>query len=853
MTPERDRYQAVLESLADGADVDWAALESSAVTSKDRQRYKNLRLVARVAELHRTLTLDEDDVVAPVARERDFPSALSSPWGHLHLGERIASGAYGEIYVAHDSRLNRNVALKILRRGAAGGGHSLDQLLVEARTLAKVRHENVVTIHGAEVRDGRVGLWMDLIHGQTLEAWLQSHGTMGAGEVSALGVAVCRAVAAVHSAGLVHADIKAQNVMRENGGRLVLMDFGAGRAQGAAAANVAGTPMYLAPEVLAGGPPTPRSDIYSVGVLLFHLLTGAYPCTADDLDALRAAHANASRVWLRDVRPDLPDSLIAGIERALAPDPAQRFTSAGEMENALAGVSQQPAPPPPIPLPARLVGFATAAAAFLAVVAALIVWSRVTESKKGIVLSEVRSIGILPMRDLTDSAVPEHFVDGLTDELIATLGQVSGLTIKPAPRPDSGDMQSLARALNVDALLDTTLSRGDNESGPPHLRVRAKLIAAASQSLLWSSPAYDRPRGATLELPGLLASSIATAVHAPVSPAQASRMSTRRQTDPAAEDAYLQGVAHLDQYGGGDAEAARDAFKRALERDQNDPRAHAGLAQAYLQLGVSGDKTLTEAGTDALAEINQALAIDQESPEAHALLGYLRFNYHWDWSDAEREYLRSLNSNPNYVFARVMYADTLAGLHRFDEAVSQAKTAKDLAPGSGAAARRYAVILYYKRDLDGADRALDEAERIDPSNAGLPLLRARFAETRGRFEEALRTTTIALERAGGRSRSLRVQQLQQEALAGHREEALAGLRALEAEDAAHGRRVAPRDRAYIYLALGDRQRALELLSQAVDERDSRVIWLGVDPRLDALRGDPRFQRLLKVVGLPVQP
>jgi eukaryotic-like serine/threonine-protein kinase len=298
MNPERDRYEALLESLADGADVDWAALETASTTSAERRRYRNLRLVARVAELHRTLTLEDDDLFAPADHLRDVPTGPPSVWGHLQVRDRIASGAYGEIYVAHDPNLKRDVALKILRHGAASG-RSLEQLLTEARTLARVHHANVVTIHGADVRDGRAGLWMELVHGQTLESWLDKHGLMGSGEVSAAGIDVCRALAAVHGAGLVHGDIKAQNVMRESGGRIVLMDFGAGRAQGADTVGVAGTPLYLAPEVLAGEPPSPRSDIYSVGVLLFHLLTGAYPCDADDLESLRAPHPEGRRLRQR--------------------------------------------------------------------------------------------------------------------------------------------------------------------------------------------------------------------------------------------------------------------------------------------------------------------------------------------------------------------------------------------------------------------------------------------------------------------------------------------------------------------------------------------------------------------------
>ena len=322
MKPERVDYQALLESLADGVEVDWAALDTGATTDRDRRRYRNLRLVARVAELHRTLVVDDNEpTLRPSGPGR--PGSPGSPgsndgyllatpgtWGHLDVQERIAGGAFGDVYLARDPHLNREVALKLLRLDASTA-QPPDRLLDEARTLARVRHPNVVTVHGADVRDGRAGLWMEFVHGRTLESWVQTHGALGPGEAATLGVDLCRALAAVHSAGLVHGDVKTQNVMREDGGRTVLMDFGAGRVQGADVVALAGTPLYLAPEILAGGPATPRSDIYSLGVLLFHLLTRAYPYSAADLDGLRAAHADSSRAMLRDLRRTCPTSSCA--------------------------------------------------------------------------------------------------------------------------------------------------------------------------------------------------------------------------------------------------------------------------------------------------------------------------------------------------------------------------------------------------------------------------------------------------------------------------------------------------------------------------------------------------------------
>jgi len=844
MTPERDRYQAVLESLADGTSVDWAALESSAMTNADRRRCRSLRLVARVAELHRTLTLNGDDPSRSSAPEGVAVGAPAT-WGHLEIRDRLASGAYGEVYVAHDPRLNIDVALKLLRLPATGA--PIDQLLSEARTLAKVRHPNVVTIHGADVREGRAGLWMDLVHGQTLESWLHRHGKLGAGEASAIAVNVCHALAAVHSAGLVHGDVKAQNVMRETGGRIVLMDFGAGRVQGADAVGVAGTPTYVAPEVLAGGPPTPRSDIYSVGVLLFHLLTGAYPRTAVDLAELRAAHANGDRVWLRDLRADLPNHLVDAIERALDPDPAHRFATAGEMERAIAGVRAAAGIRRAFPL--------VAAGVFLALVTALLFWARPGPSRRGAVLTDVRAIGVLPMVDLTGAVLPEHFVDGLTDELLATLGEVRELTVKPAASAGQKELRpiaEIARALDVDAVLETTLSPARDAEGGSKFTVRARLIAAGTQGVVWTHE-FDRSRGTILELPGAIAGTVAQAVNAALTSRQSSRLSAPRQMQPAAEEAYLQGRAYLMQYGTKAFESALKQFERVLQLDATHAGAHSGAAVAYIRLGLDGGMAHARARAKAVREVWQALNTDPDLSEAYATLAHIRFIYDWEWPEAEREFQRAIELNPNSSYARIFYADDLAAMRRFDESLSQGEMARRLEPQSGAAARRYALFLYYKHDFAAAKHALDDARAIEPNNPGLPLLDSRVAEAAGRYEEALDLASRALELSGGGGVPLRVHQVRLQILTGHRREADEGLKSLEAEAAAGDIQLSARDRAYIHLAFGNIDQALNLFGRAVDERDPTVVWLGVDPRLDGLQHDPRFRELLSVIGIPLVP
>ncbi len=253
----------VADAILDGTPVDWGCLDSAGGAT-DQELIEQLKTLAAVKFVSR----------AAESEHRETPAS----WGHLQVLEPIGRGAFGEVFRAWDSRLDREVALKLLPADSAIVGSPPSSVIEEGRLLARVRHPNVVTIHGAERISGRIGLWMEFVKGRTLEQVLREGKRFSAKEVTRIGLELCRAVSAVHAAGLLHRDIKAQNVMVADDGRLVLMDFGTGRElDGTSESNVAGTPLYLAPEVLSGGAATERSDVYSIGVLMHHLLTGSYP------------------------------------------------------------------------------------------------------------------------------------------------------------------------------------------------------------------------------------------------------------------------------------------------------------------------------------------------------------------------------------------------------------------------------------------------------------------------------------------------------------------------------------------------------------------------------------------------
>lgn len=325
---DRDNLQSLTDSaarIADGEGVDWQAQRLAQPALQTG--LAGLERVARIASAWRGL-----GVVAPTeAEERgDAPLFL---WGDLEVRELLGEGSFGEVFRAFDPTLEREVALKL--RADDGDEVGARRALEEARRLAQVRHRHVLAVYGADVHDGRAGFWAELLRGETLERVLQQRGRLSAEEASLVGLDLVRALAAVHAQGLVHGDLKAANVMREEGGRIVLMDFGSAARAGSEPARLTGSPLTLAPEVLAGGAPTPASDLYALGALLFRLATSEHPIEATTLAELRDKAARGEHRSLRALRPDLPVHFVAALERALAADPAERFAEAGELESAL--------------------------------------------------------------------------------------------------------------------------------------------------------------------------------------------------------------------------------------------------------------------------------------------------------------------------------------------------------------------------------------------------------------------------------------------------------------------------------------------------------------------------------------
>ena len=854
MSAEPRRIDQLIESIADGGSVDWAALEASAADERERRLIGHLRLVAGVADVHRSTPTEE---LANSGTDWMQPGQAIPRWGRLLLVEKIGEGTFGEVYRSRDPWLDREVALKLLKPGTAGNVPT-SRILNEARTLARVRHPNVVTVHGADLHDGRVGLWMEFIRGRTLSTMVAAQGPLSAGEAAIIGQELCRALGAVHAVGLVHGDIKAQNVMRESGGRFVLMDFGAGQfvdGHRSAAMRAAGTPLYLAPEVLRGGHATIQSDIYALGVLLYWLVTGsypvgAYPVKATSIDDLKAAHARGERRRLRDARPDLPDAFVAAVERAVDPDPQRRFPTAGEMLPAVARVTAGG-------ISARIAAIRpeltqrtgrvrprqalVTAALVVALVGAFAYW-RATRSDSGVAYAGVQHVALMPLRGDADQ---QYFADGMTESLmqeLATLRSIRVLsrTSVDLARQKESTLPAIAKVLKADAILEGSVTTSGDR-----VRVNVRLIHAGSDTPVWIRT-FEEPLQQVFALQRTVARSVVEELEIGFAPLR--QAGKPRAVDSSAHDAYLRGRYLLRAGTPEDLRRAVSYFESAISKNPQFAEAHAAMAHAYL--GLAGGLTAVpreEGYRRARESVQEALRLDPELPDAHAVLGEIVFHRDWDWTTTEREYQRALAINPSLEFARVWYANFLAARQRTEQALEQLSEARRLDPLSPVPVAVTGAVLRYARRYEEALASYEQALAMQPTYLPARIGLARTLKAMGRFDEA-----ISLYRDVGRTLHvegfLLSEIAQAQAAAGRRSEALRTLAELRRASAA-GSIVTPDAYAYVYAHLGNRQAAFRWLDQAFETKAPEILWIAVDARIDPLRNDPRFGGYLAQLGL----
>jgi serine/threonine protein kinase/TolB-like protein len=737
--PSERLIDDLADAILDGSPIDWAAAESSsdgtaqllvgqlrvlaAVAAFAREDHGRASAFAEASADRRSLgggwsaSLDEaarsradlhrsdppsPSTLSQIPPSRVEPKGADAPvmWSHLRLVERIGRGAFGEVYRAWDTRLDREVALKLLPADRASGERAASAIIHEGRLLARVRHPNVVTIHGAEQIADQIGLWMEFVRGHTLEQILDQRKVVSAAEAVGIGLELCRAMSAVHDAGLLHRDIKAQNVMRAEDGRIVLMDFGTGRElDDDATSDLAGTPLYLAPEVLQGQRATVRSDIYSLGVLLYHLVSGSYPVQARTVREVRRAHERGDRTAVQTARPDVPPKLARVIERAIDPLPERRYQSADALAADLAALQPRP----------RLVRLAYAAGLAVASILAVGVgWEvagrQVGSSRTPSVLfasfaglnpidavspTERPIIAVLPLRNLSAEPDSDYFVDGLTDEIIRNLAVIKGLEVKSrtssfAFKGKQRDLRDVGQQLGVNLVVEGSIMRSGSK-----LRINAQLVSIAGDVPLWAER-YDRELKDVFAIQDEISRAIVNKLRLTLGRGQ-----RRYETNLEAYELYLKGHALAVRRNTSNAQKAAGLFEQVIASDPAFAPAYAGLVDAYafMSMEIQGIPSETALSRMRPAAV-KALEIDPLLAEAHAAMGLL-LSRERDWTSAQTSFQRAIELNPTLTRTYTNYVtSTLIPLGRVDEAARLLEEALRADP----------LSLDVRRELgDGAD------------------------------------------------------------------------------------------------------------------------------------------------------
>ena len=734
-------------------------------------------------------------------------------FSHYRILERVGAGGMGVVYRARDQRLERDVALKVLPPGALVDEAARRRFRREALAASRPTHPGIATVFDFDSERDTDFLVMELVPGETLKQRL-GRGPLAEAEAVDCAKQIAEALQAAHELGVVHCDLKPENVHVTPRGQIKILDFGLaqllqrGRASVASrdSASLAGTLPYMAPEQFTGEPLDARTDVHALGVLLFEMTTGRRPYDAPTSAALMYSVVNAPPTPPRQVRPEISPALEGVILKAIEKRPERRYSSAQSLRDDLE----------------RLGGTEAVAAP-----------------------AEIASLAVLPLENLSGDPAEEFFADGMTEALIGNLAQIGALRVISRTsvmryKGTHATLQEVARALRVDAIVEGTVARAGDR-----VRISAQLIEAATDRHLWAR-SYEHDLDDVLALQGEVARAIAEEIRVRLTPQESERLSQARAVNPAAYDSYLRGRFQWNRRNADSLRRSIELFERALEADPTYALAWTGLADAYNILGDMHALAPNATGPRARAAARRALDLDSNLAEAHTSLAFQYSFHEWDWVSAEREFRRAIELQPSYATGHQWFAEYLVMRGRFAEAEAEARLANELDPLSTVMAVTHADVLYFARRYDEALSVLHRAHDVDPTFVQVHTDLGRVCSQLGRHDEAIASFHAAARLNGAEPE--RVPGLGYAyAAAGRVEDARRMLESLAS--CRRQRFVSPHALAVIHVALGEFEQAFEWLEQAVFERDTALVWLQVHPRLDPLRADPRFEALRRRAGV----
>jgi serine/threonine-protein kinase len=763
--------------------------------------------------------------------------------GSYAVLHEIGRGGAATVYLADDLKHHRSVALKVLHTDASSalGGNRFRR---EIEVVAQLHHPHILPLHDSGEANGHLYYVMPVVTGETLRDRIVREGALPTADVRRIAADVAAALDYAHRHGVIHRDIKPANILLDEE-HATVADFGIahraleGRDDLTAGGIVVGTPAYMSPEQATGSRSLDaRSDIYSLGSVVFEMLTGAPPFRAQEVAELVRLHLQAPVPSAVAVRPQLPARVDDVLRRALAKAPSARYDSAREFVADLdAALTAQAGGTRGLSLADAMTGGRRrwiTLSAMAAVVAAAAVWRLAAREAKA------QSIVVLPFANLSDDRSNQYFSDGITEEITGALAQLGRFRVTPrttafAYKDRTGDLASIGRELGVNRLLEGSVRRDGDR-----VRIVATLYNVETGDRIWSQH-YDRGVGAVLPLQVELAATIAEQLHLRLAREDRDRLAERHTVNPEAYDSYIKGRYFFDQRTNASMTQAVGHFQRALAIDSMYARAHAGLADTYSILAWTGYAAPTELFQLSRQAALRAVALDSGLAESHVSLAIIHTFHGWDWGAAERASLRALSIDSTLVAAWFFRAWHLVAAGRHDDAMVSMRRARQLAPLSLITNARIATLLTWDRQYERADSVLRRTLEIDPSYPVARVQLARVLSAQGRHADAIAALPPDTVMLGSYESGIAGYVY---ARAGRRDKALAAARALEARAFVPAEGVAA-----IYVGLGETARALSWLERAVDVRGGGLIFLAWEPMYDDLRDEPRYRRVAERIGV----
>jgi len=774
-----------------------------------------------------------------------MPLSIGAKLGPYRIVEPLGAGGMGEVYRAHDERLGRDLALKLLPAEMMADENARARLTREARTASSLNHPHIAHIYDVGEDEGRIFIAMELVEGTSLHHLIRA-GRLLPESVLEYATQVANALAYAHQRGVIHRDLKSANVMVTPEGRTKVLDFGLAKRVVTGPAEetridpslttsglVLGTPNYLPPEVLLGGKADGRSDVWSLGVMLYEMATGRMPFLGGTVGQLAEAIVNTPPA---PISARVPVGLRGVIERCLAKEPDARFQDGAGVFAALEAINRLGRPK------SALVRFGPPIALSLIVLVLGIAIGTGRLHIPGLAgpgsdTPQIRSLAVLPLANLSGDPTQEYFANGMTEELITDLASIRSLKVISRTsamqyKNSKKSLREIAGELRVDGVVEGSVLRDGNR-----VRITAQLIEARKDQHLWAK-SYERDFSDVLSLQSEVARDIAHEIQLQITPQESQRMAQHRRVDPVAYDLYLKGREEWGKVTPEGVKKSIEFFEQAAKRDPNDARYPSGLADAYLvQAQIFGGST-----GPSMAKVKEyagrALTLDDQSAEAHASIGAALLFGDWNFAEAERHLKRSIDLNPGYSTSRLIYSVLLSAMGRANEAIEQDRIGQEVDPMSLIISWNATATLYY-------------AKRYDESLAQAKLTLRKFPDaflaqgTLVRDYELVEDYKSVLDTAdryfpdseGGKVFVARVR------------------KAYEASGppgywrAMLTQQKEPLRLACIYAKLGDREKALSSLERALKEHNSDMIFVNVEPLLDSLHGEPRFQAVVRQIGL----